>query len=115
MMVNVSAVALSGVFVNEKRIAVAAENIANANTKNFAAKELALASNTGGGVSARVVAKNLATVPVANNQGGVDQLPNVSLEQELVSLNLSTYSAQANLKVLKTQDQLDKYLLDIQA
>jgi flagellar basal body rod protein FlgC len=114
-MVNVNAVALSGVFANEKRIAVAADNIANANTKDFAAKKLELSSNAGGGVSTRVVEKNPATVAVPNNEGGVDQLPNVSLEEELVSLNLSTYGAQANLKVIKTQDEMNKYLLDIQA
>lgn len=114
-MVSVSSVALSGLFANEKRIAVAADNIANANTSGFEAKDLALSSNAGGGVSARVVKQNPATVPVANNEGGVDQLPNVSLEKQLVDVNIATYSAQANLKVLKAQDQLDKYLLDIQA
>jgi flagellar basal body rod protein FlgC len=114
-MVSVSSVALSGLFANEKRIAVAADNIANANTSGFEAKDLALSSNAGGGVSARVVKQNPATVPVANNEGGVDQLPNVSLEKQLVDVNIATYSAQANLKVLKAQDQLNKYLLDIQA
>lgn len=114
-MVSVAAVALSGVFANEKRLAVAAENIANANTKDFAAKELELSSNAGGGVSSRVVTKNPATVSVPNNEGGVDQLPNVSLEEELVGANIATYGAQANLKVLQIQKKLDEYLLDIQA
>ncbi len=114
-MVSVAAVALSGVFANEKRVAVAADNIANLNTKDFAAKQLQLSSVESGGVTSRVVDKNPATVPVPNAEGGVDQLPNVSLEEELVGLNISTYGAKANLKVLATQKKLDEYLLDIQA
>lgn len=114
-MVNVSAVSLSGLFANEKRIAVAADNIANANTNDFAAKELELSSNGAGGVSSRVVSKNPATVPVPNNEGGVDQKPNVSLEEELIGTDIATYGFKANLKVLQAQDKMNKYLLDIQA
>mgnify|MGYP000564834000 CR=1 FL=1 len=48
-MVDVSSVALSGLFANEKRIAVAASNIANLNTNNYNAQELQQSSNAAGG------------------------------------------------------------------
>lgn len=114
-MVDVASVALSGLYANEKRLAVAADNIANANTENFKAKELKQSSNEAGGVSTRVVERNPATVSVPNNEGGTKELPNVSLEQELVESKFATYGAQANIKVLQAQDKLNKYLLDIQA
>ncbi len=114
-MVDVSVVALSGLFANEKRISVAANNIANANTENFKAQEVVQSSNEAGGVSTRVVARNPATITVANNEGGTSQLPNVSLDQELIQADVASYNAQANLKVLQAQNKLDKYLLDIQA
>lgn len=114
-MVNVTSVALSGFNANSERIAVAADNIANINTKDFEAKEQQLSSVAPAGVSSRVVTKDPATVPVPNKDGGVDQLPNVSLEEELVGTNIATYGAKANLKVLQAQDKMNKYLLDIQA
>ena len=113
-MVSVSATSLSGLYASEKRIAVAADNIANANTPNFKAKDLDLSSDATGGVQARVVERTPATVKVATNNG-VEDMPNVSLEEEVIQTQMATYSAQANLKVLQTQDKLDKYLLDIQA
>ena len=114
-MVNVSAVALSGLYANEKRIAVAADNIANAQSVDFKAKEVQQSANEAGGVSTRVVEKSPATVAVATSNGGVEQRPNVSLEEEVVNAQVATYGAQANIKVLQAQDKLNKYLLDIQA
>lgn len=114
-MVDISAIALSGLYANEKRLAVAATNIANAQSDNFKAQELKLTSNDGGGVSSRVAEKTPPTVPVADAEGGVKQQPNVSLEEELVGANFATYGVQANIKVLQAQDRLNKYLLDIQA
>ncbi len=114
-MVNVTSVALSGFSANSERIAVASDNIANLNTKDFEAKEQQLSSVTPAGVSSRVVSKDPGTVPVPNSEGGIDQMPNVSLEEELVGVNMATYGAKANLKVLQAQDKMNKYLLDIQA
>lgn len=114
-MVSVSAVALSGFQASEKRIAVAADNIANAQSTDYKAKDLAQTSVDGGGVSTRVVERNPSTVTVPNNAGGTEQRPNVSLETEVINTQVATYSAQANLKVLQTQDKMNKYLLDIQA
>ena len=114
-MVDVGAVALSGLYANEKRLAVAADNIANANTEGFRAKDLQQSSNDGGGVSTRVVERSPATVQVPDTEGGIRELPNVSLESEIINSKLATYGAEANLKVIQTQDKLNKYLLDIQA
>jgi flagellar basal-body rod protein FlgC len=114
-MVDVTSVALSGLAANERRLAVAADNIANANTPGFEAKKLQLSSNDAGGVNTRVAVKSPATVPVPNAQGGIDTRPNVSLEEELIATDIATYGFKANLKVLQAQDKMNKYLLDIQA
>jgi flagellar basal body rod protein FlgC len=114
-MVDVGAVALSGLYANEKRISVAANNIANAQSADYKAQEVQQNSVASGGVTSRVVERTPATVPVANDNGGVDQRPNVSLEEEVVNAQIASYGAQANLKVLQATDKLNKYLLDIQA
>lgn len=115
MVGNVGATALSGLYASEKRIAVAADNVANSDSPDYVAKDVALSSNAGGGVSSRVVERNPGTVEVAGRDGGIEQRPDVSLEEEVVAAQVATYSAQANLKVLQASDKLNKYLLDIQA
>ncbi len=122
-MVDVSTVALSGFNASEARLQAAANNIANANTPNFRAGAVAQTTNGDGSVSTQFVAANPPPPPPvsisqttqdaqsASPQGTND----VDIATDLVNSNFATYSAQADLKVLKTQDNLNKYLLDIQA
>lgn len=114
-MVGVSAVSLSGLYASEKRLAVSADNIANADSTNYKAKDVVQSTDDSGGVQARVVDRNPATITVPTNDGGTKELPNVDLAEEVVQAQVASYNAQANLKVLQTQNKLDKYLLDIQA
>lgn len=111
---DVSAISLSGLYANERKLAVAADNIANANTDGYQAKEVKQTSVAGGGVTTQVVERETAP----QQQTGGEQAAvsnNVSLEEELVNTNIATYGAQANLKVIQAQDKMNKYLLDIQA
>lgn len=114
-MVDVNSVALSGLYANEKRIAVAAENIANANSGNYKAVKLDAVSNPGGGVATRITERSPATLPAIDSDGNISERPNVSLEEELVGAQNAVTGGQANLKVIQAQDKLNKYLLDIQA
>ena len=114
-MVDVSSIALSGLYASEQRIAVASDNIANVNTTDFRAKDVVQISQAAGGVSTQVVDRNPATVPVATSDGTTEQKPNVSLDQELIQSQTASYGYQANLKVIKTERDMTKSLLDIQA
>ena len=129
-MVDVSTVALSGFNASEARLQVAANNIANANTSNFRAGAVAQSTNRDGSVSTRVVAANPAPQPAVQQsisqstqagqstqraQSQQQDTNDVDITTDLVNTNFATYSAQADLKVLKTQDQLNKYLVDLQA
>ncbi|MES2984960.1 MAG: flagellar basal body protein [Pseudomonadota bacterium] len=114
-MVSVSSNALSGLYASEKRLSTAAENIANADVIGFKAKDVAQSTNDNGGVATSVVNRNPATVTVPDGNGGTVEKPNVSLDEEVIQADIATYSAKANIIVLKAQDKMDKYLLDIQA
>ncbi|MFO1243079.1 MAG: flagellar basal body rod C-terminal domain-containing protein [Rickettsiales bacterium] len=72
-----------------------------------------------GGVKASVRPRDPASIPVyapdhpyADTDGMVDY-PNVSLEEELVDTKIASYDYKANLKVLKTADDMMQSLLDI--
>ena len=122
-MVDVSTVALSGFNASEARLQVAANNIANANTPNFRAGAVAQSTNQDGSVSTQFVAANPA--PPAPKPPTTETAPkdptqlqgsnDVDITTDLVNTNFATYSAQADLKVIKVQDQLNKYLVDLQA
>ncbi len=112
---SVGAVALSGLFASETRISVAANNIANVDSSNYHAEDVVQSSVAGGGVSTQVVDRNPPTITVPDGEGNTTQKPNVDLDQDLVQANVATYTAQADIKVLQTQDKLNKYLIDIQA
>ena len=120
-MVDVSTVALSGFNASEARLSAAANNIANANTPAYRAQAVAQSTNKDGSVSTQFVAQNPPPPPTTttNSAQNVSQSPqqgnDVDIATDLVNANFATYSAQADLKVLKTQDQLNKSLIDIQA
>jgi flagellar hook-associated protein FlgK len=111
---SVITTALSGINAAETRLSTAANNIANVTTPGFKPQDVAQTPLTGGGVRADVIERSPASVAFENTQGRQD-LPNISLDEELVQANLASYDVQANIRVLKTQKELDKALLDIQA
>ncbi|MFM9889053.1 MAG: flagellar basal body rod C-terminal domain-containing protein [Rickettsiales bacterium] len=109
--------ALSGLYASEQRLANAANNLANSDSSNYKATDIAQSTDASGGVNTRVVLRNPATVQVADNNSptGVSERPNVSPERELVDANVASYTFKANLKVLKVAEDINKTLLDIQA
>ncbi len=112
---SVGAAALSGLYANEQRIAVAADNIANVDSPDYNAKQVTQSSNEAGGVTTSVVDRNPPTISVSTTDGGTEQRPNVDLTEQVVEAQVATYSAKADLKVLQVQDKLNKYLVDITA
>ena len=132
-MVDVSKIALSGLNAATQRLGVSASNVANLSSTVRTAEDGSLvndpyrpqrvvqSSQSSGGVRTDVVEVSNPTIrvydpasPVAAEDGTVE-LPNVSLEEEVMQQQLATYTFKANLKVLKTQQELDEALLDTKA
>ncbi len=107
--------ALSGIRSAEYRVAVAAQNIANATTKNFKALDYTQTSNGDGGVRGEVTTRNPATIVTIDGSGNPVQVPNVALDQELLNTQIAINDFQANATVLKTAKDLQKNLIDILA
>lgn len=130
-MVDATKIALSGLNAASRRLGVSANNVANLSSTTrtaadgslvndpFKPQRVAQTSLPSGGVRTDVVqvSNPTATVfdpssPVASEDGTLE-IPNVSLEEEVVDQQLATYTFKANLKVLKVQKELDEALLDI--
>jgi flagellar basal-body rod protein FlgC len=130
-------IALSGMAAEAKRMSVSASNVANlrsAGVDPAAASEsgggasdgyvphkVASQSAAGGGVRAEAVPVSPPSVeafspgdPRADERGMID-LPNISLEEELVTQIQAQRSFEANLRVIEVQDELLGLLLDIKS
>lgn len=99
-MSSISAIAQSGLQAALQRQSSSANNIANQNTEGFRRELVSQQEQSGGGTQ--------TSVTRASQAGS--QLP-----EDMVAQMASSYSFQANLKTLKTQDQMMGSLLDVRA
>ena len=97
---NTISTALSGMNAASLELATSAHNIANTQTPGFRRQSVARQANEGAGVSA-------AVTQAAE--------PGESLAEDIVTQMSASYAFKANLKVLKTQDEVLGSLLDIKA
>jgi flagellar hook-associated protein FlgK len=93
----ISSIALSGLQAAQTRIGSSAHNIANAMTPNFRRQVVAQQSVPGGGVMTTIERSPLA---------------GEALAEDLVAMKLAQHLFAANLKVLRTHDQMLGTLLD---
>ncbi|HEX6723069.1 MAG TPA: flagellar basal body protein [Burkholderiaceae bacterium] len=93
----VSSIAMSGLQAAQTRMASSAHNIANAVTPDFRRQVVAQQTAPNGGVTTTI-----ERAPVTGD----------ALAEDLVALKLAQHLFTANLKVLRTQDQMLGTLLD---
>jgi flagellar hook-associated protein FlgK len=94
---SLTSIALSGLQAAQTQAASAGHNIANALTPDFRRQVVAQQAVAGGGVATQI-----ERAPVAGD----------ALAEDLVALKLAQHLFTANLKVLRTQDQMLGTLLD---
>lgn len=132
-MSSVFSIAVSGLKAQSTRLAVSADNVVNAGSlgqhtdpnqakpEAYVPKQTQLLSLAGGGVQAQAVpispASYLSLEPNDPNAdaSGLVPRPNVSLEQEMVTQIQALRMFQANIRVIKTQDEMLGSLLNIKS
>lgn len=121
----VYSIALSGMNAASTRLANSANNVANANSTSKVVNGekirepytptdvIQTSTSPQGGVRAELRPRDPATTSIyapysaEANEDGIVELPNVSLEQEIVAEQIpATYDYKANLKVLKAADEM---------
>lgn len=116
---------VSGLNAAQVRLQVSANNIANANTKNYRAQEVVQTPRPSGGVDAKVVSRTpIPPATPSDSDGDNDSeaqdvsssdANNVSVDQQVVDAQIASYDYKANLRVLKTENDLQQSLLDVRA
>ena len=106
---------MSALIAFGKRMAVAANNVANLQSEGFKKSRALLEEESRGGVAGHVETVNTPGVVMTeeDQQGGVQkELSNVDLEKEIPETILTERGYQANLKTLETEEEMLGYLLD---
>jgi flagellar basal-body rod protein FlgC len=105
--------AASGIAAAQKKLDVAAHNVANLNTDEFKKGRVSQEESVNGGVATKVGR--------VSERGHVRQTPegdqvegsNVNLADEMLDLMEAERSLEANVAVLETADEMERSLLDI--
>lgn len=106
---------LSGARAFERKVDVAAQNVANASTLDYKKSRAVLEEGPAGGVSARLerVASPGPLVADPTGQGAAPvELSNVDLAEEVVGMLLGQRGFELNLQTIRTADEMLGVLLD---
>jgi flagellar hook protein FlgE len=110
-----SNISRSGLNANSVRQTVSAHNVANTNTDTFAKQNTSQQALASGGTSTRVDTVTLSTEAkaIAREINGAQN--NVDVAEETVSQIQSRENFKQNAAVVRTQDEMQKTLLDTTA
>jgi flagellar basal-body rod protein FlgC len=108
------AIAVSGLTLQERRLAVSANNVANVNTDGFEAQRVEPETVRDGGVTSRIAPTGDPAPVVVNESGELETLSNTDLIQERVNQIEAQHAFAANVAVLQTADEMEASLLDLE-
>jgi flagellar hook protein FlgE len=107
--------AVSAINAFEKKMGVISTNVANSQTDGFKKSRVDLKEGETGGVEVEITQVNNPgpIVTVEKNRGAVEkEMSNVDLAEEIPQTIIAETGYDANLKILKTQDEMLGTLLD---
>jgi flagellar basal-body rod protein FlgC len=126
MPIEALSIGVSALRLNETRVAVAADNIANVSNRTPVDPAAGAAGYTGyrpltvapvsmerGGVQATLQPVEPAYSTLPDGAGGSEAMPNVDLAREFVTLNSASRSYESAATVIRTADEMQQTLLDI--
>jgi flagellar basal body rod protein FlgG len=116
-MSNTANIALTALRAFDEKLSITANNIVNANTDGFKKSRAALEEIAPSGVSASSEQVNtpgdIVTIDGVNQEER--ETSNVNLEEEMITLMTIQNNYEANLKTVKTTEELQGMLFDILA
>ncbi len=115
-MISSAGSAVSAINAFEKKMGVTSNNVANSQTDGFKKSRADLVEGETGGVEVEITQVNDPgpIVTVEENGAAVEkEMSNVDLAEEIPQTIISETGYDANLKTLKTQDEMLGTLLDI--
>lgn len=115
-MISGLSTAITAINAFDKKMAVISNNVANSQTDGFKKSRADLKEGDAGGVTVDIsVVDTPGPVIAVEENGGITEkeMSNVDLAEEIPQTLMTQTGFEANLKVLKTQDEMLGSLLDI--
>ncbi len=114
-MSNAANIALSALNAFDKKNDVIANNIANVNTDGFKKSRATMEETAPTGVKVSVERVNTPgdRVSIEGVKNGERETSNVDLEEEIIGLSVNQLNYEANLKTVKTNEEMQGTLFDI--
>jgi flagellar hook protein FlgE len=112
-MINGLSASVSGLWVFVRKLENAARNIANSNTEGYKSKRATIVEDDAGLPTANITTDESPGASFQDADGVVRETSNVELSREMTDLMIAKRGYQANLKCIKTQDEMLDSLLDI--
>jgi len=115
-MISALSSAVSAINAFDKKMAVVSNNVANAQTEGFKKSRADLKEGEAGAVEVdiSVIDTQGPTISVEKNGGIVKkEMSNVDLAEEIPQTILAQTGFEANLKMIKTEDEMMGTLLDV--
>jgi flagellar hook protein FlgE len=115
-MISAVSSAVSAINAIETKMSVLSNNVANSQSNGFKKSRADLKEGKNGGIDAEITKVNTQgpMVTVEENGGMVEkEMSNVDLAEELPQTIIAKTGYEANLKMLKTQEEIMGRLLDI--
>jgi len=103
----------SGLQANKAHLATSAHNTANVNTDGFAKQKTSQQTRLQGGVSSIVDTVSLSDEAKSHAQDLEGPQNNVNLAEETVHQIQAQKNFEQNAQVIRTQDQMQKTLIDL--
>ena len=112
--------AISGISSNATRAAIAANDIANANTSGFKASRITVESSGSGRQETHITKSTESGSFIPRSDGlpegsELEETSNVDLAEEFVQLQISEHGYSANAAVIRTQGEMLGTVLDMLA
>ncbi len=97
----------------ENKQSVTANNVANSATKEFKKSTAELQAGPNGSVTSRVQPVSTPGVMITAEDGSMQELSNVDLEEEMVNMVSTKNAYAANIKAIQTISEMQESTLDI--
>jgi flagellar basal-body rod protein FlgC len=112
-MISGLSASVSGLWVFVRKLENAARNIANSNTDGYKSKKATIVEDNAGLPTVNITVDDSPGASFLDADGVSRETSNVELSREISDLMIAKRGYQANLKSIKTQDEMLDSLLDI--
>ena len=112
-MISGLSASVSGLWVFVRKLENAARNIANSNTEGYKGKKATIVENEEGLPTLDITVDSTPGALFQEADGVMRETSNVELSSEMTDLLIAKRGYEANLKSIKTQDEMLESLFDI--